>query len=266
MVVCWLVVGWLLDGCWLVVGWLVVGWLLVDCWLVVGWLLIGCWLFVGWRWLVVSRLLVGGTAVPNTQIIRYRIIDSNIFLYFFVCRHISDNHPLILQNYEHGESLNFNQTQHEAFLMATLDNLRLQDGSSLDRLYNDLLSGDVGITPTDFSYLFDMLNVHDKQFNQILKILSKNCSLIRYNYDSDTSWEFWEFFQSEKFFQQVVKTDKIVAELWRLRNEHPVQLQEWKMKQRKINWFRSKLLQFLVGIFGSKWVQDLKMKAKLQRA
>ena len=71
-----------------------------------------------------------------------------------------------------------------------------------------------------------------------------------------------EFFLSDEFFQQYVRLGKIIDELWKLQRMIPEQLQEWRLKQRQIYRFRSKLLHFLEKAFGQEWVQDLTERAK----
>ena len=132
--------------------------------------------------------------------------------------------------------------QHEAFLMALLETSKVQNGSSFDRLYNDLLSNDMGITTTCFSLLLDMIKIQDKQFHLILKILAKGCSVML---EHNPFFAVMEFFESEEFFQHFININNVIEELWMLRKEKPEQLQEWRMKHKQIFQFRSKLLKFL---------------------
>ena len=192
---------------------------------------------------------------------KYRIFHILLLHYFFF-RNILENDRQILKNYEIGKTLNFNHMQQEALLLALLETSKVQNGSSFDRLYNDLLSNDMGITLTCFSLLLGMINIQDKQFHLILKILSKSCTVMLQH---NPFFAVIEFFESEKFFQQFINITKVIDELWMLRKEKPEHLQEWRKKHRQIFQFRSILLKFLGSVLTFRWVQDLKERAEKQR-
>ena len=116
--------------------------------------------------------------------------------------------------------------QHESYLMATLAKLKVQSGSPLDRLENDVLFNGLVITPTFFTMLFNLVKIQDQQLHQILKILTKSCRAMHQH----NSLLVQQFFQSEDLFQLVVSINKIIEELWMLRKENPMQLEEWKTK------------------------------------
>ena len=149
--------------------------------------------------------------------------------------------------------------QHEAYLMATLSKLKVKDGSKLDRIHDDVVFNNKKITPTFFSMLFAKIKIHDQQFHQLMRILSKSCSMMEQNHSQLVE----AFFQSEKFFLQFITLGKIIDELWILKRKIPAEMQEWKLKQRQIFHFRSKLLKCLEKTFGKGWVEDLIKKAKL---
>ena len=130
----------------------------------------------------------------------------------------------------------------------------------LDKIHDGVLFNNKKITPRIFSMLFGKIEIQDNQFHQLLRILSKSCSLMNQNDPNLVGG----FFLSEEFFQQFVGLGKIIDELWMLKRRIPGQLQEWKLKQRQIFLFRSKLLQFLEKSFGREWVQEFNERAKSQ--
>ena len=74
-----------------------------------------------------------------------------------------------------------------------------------------------------------------------------------------------QFFQSEDLFQLVVSINKIIEELWMLRKENPMQLQEWKTKHKQILKFRSPILNCLERQFGHGWVKNLMERAEVEK-
>merc|ERR1711892_309950 len=148
--------------------------------------------------------------------------------------------------------MNFTPLQHEAYLMATLEMLREDHSSTLDRIQRKVLFKDTIISPTFFSMLFEMVKIQDDKFRKILKILTKSCTLM----NSNPSLLGGQFFEPEELFQLATNTNKIVDELWMLRKQQPAKMLEWKIKHRQIFQFRSKLLKLLETRFGGDWVQD----------
>ena len=145
--------------------------------------------------------------------------------------------------------------------MATLEKLRLENGSTMDRIQSDVVFNEKKITPAFFSTLLDMLKVRDEKFGQIIKILTKSCTVMNKNPPILVG----EFFLSGEFFRQFININKVIDELWMLRKEKPEQLQEWKMKHKQIFNFRSKALKFLERSFDRDWVNGLIKRADLQR-
>ena len=149
--------------------------------------------------------------------------------------------------------------QHEAYMLATLSKLKVKDGSKLDWIHDNVVFNNKKITPTFFSMLFAKIKIQDQQFHQLMRILSKSCSMMEQNHSQLDE----EFFQSEIFFQQFITLGKLIDELWILKRKIPAEMQEWKLKQRQIFHFRSKLLKCLEKTFGKDWVKDLVKRAKL---
>ena len=131
----------------------------------------------------------------------------------------------------------------------------------MDRIHSDVVFSEKKITPAFFSTLLDMLEVTDEKFGQIIKILTKSCTVMNKNPPILVG----EFFLSGEFFRQFININKVIDELWMLRKEKPEQLQEWRMKHKQIFQFRSKLLKFLGSVLTFRWVQDLKERAEKQR-
>ena len=166
-----------------------------------------------------------------------------------------------MKNYEIGQRFNFSPTQHEAFLMATLEKLRLENGSTMDRIHSDVVFNEKKISPAFFSTLLDILYVRNEKFGQIIKILIKSFKVMNQNPPILVG----EFFLSGEFFRQFININKVIDELWKLRKEKPEQLQEWKMKQKQIYNFRSKLLKFLENSFDQDWVKGFIKRAEQMR-
>ena len=145
--------------------------------------------------------------------------------------------------------------------MATLETARVQTGSPLDRIHNDVVFNGKEINPTFFSMLLNLVKIKDEKFSQLMKILTHSCSLMQQNPPGVIR----NFFQSEGFFKQFIHINMIIDEIWMLRKEYPVKLVEWKQKHKQIFQFRSKLLSFLEKIFSRQWAQNLKEKAEMQR-
>ena len=204
-------------------------------------------------------------ALTRNAVSALQVPSSVSSLPLYVCKHffrlIDENPFLILKNYEVGKTYNFSPTQHEAYLMATLEKLRLENGSTMDRIQSDVAFNEEKISPAFFSTLLDMLKVRDEKFGQIIKILTKSCKVMNQNPPILVG----EFFMSGEFFMQFININKIIDELWMLRKEKPEQLQEWKMKHKQIFNFRSKALKFLERSFDRDWVNGLIKRADLQR-
>jgi hypothetical protein len=163
--------------------------------------------------------------------------------------------------YEVGKPKNLTTMQQEAYVMATLETAKVQAGTPLDRIYNDVVFNKKKMTPIIFSMLFNMVKIRDDKFSHIMRILSHGCNVLNLNSPGVVT----KFFQSDQFFQQFMDTNMIVDELWMLRKEYPEKLPEWKIKHRHILKFRSKLLKFLEKQFGRDWVQNFKEIAEMQR-
>jgi hypothetical protein len=160
-----------------------------------------------------------------------------------------------------GKPMNLTTMQQEAYVMSTLETAKVQAGTPLDRLHNDVVFNGKKMTPILFSMLLNMVKISDDKFAQMLRILSHGCNVLNLNSPVVVT----KFFKSDQFFQQFMNTNMIVDEIWLLRKEYPEKLPEWKIKHRHILKFRSKLLKFLAEQFGSDWVQNLKERADMQR-
>ena len=160
-----------------------------------------------------------------------------------------------------GKTMNLTSMQQEAYVMATLETAKVQAGTPLDRIHNDVVFNGKEITPIFFSMLLNMVKIRDDKYAHILKILTHSTNAMNLNSPGLVR----KFFQSDQFFQQFLNTNMIVDEIWMLRKEYPEKLPEWKIKHRHILKFRSKLLKFLEKQFGRDWVENLKEKADMQR-
>jgi hypothetical protein len=187
------------------------------------------------------------------------MVFSKFTIYKYFGRLIDENPFLILKKI--GKMYNFSPSQHEAFLMATLEKVRLENGSTMDRIQSDVVFSEKKISPAFFSALLDMLKVRDEKFGQIVKILTKSCKVMNQNPPILVG----EFFLSGEFFRQFININKVIDELWMLRKEKPEQLQEWKIKHKQIFKFRTKLFKFLEIFFGRDWVNDLIKRAEQLR-
>jgi hypothetical protein len=163
--------------------------------------------------------------------------------------------------YEMGKPMNLTTMQQEAYVMSTLETAKVQAGTTLDRIYNDVAFNGKKMTPIFFSMLFNMVKIKDDKYAQILNILCHGFNVLHLNSPGIVN----KFFQSDQFFQLFMNTNMIVDEIWLLRKEYPEKNPEWKIKHRHILKFRSKLLKFLEKQFGCDWVQNLKEKADMQR-
>ena len=163
--------------------------------------------------------------------------------------------------YKMGKTMNLTTMQQEAYVMATLETAKVQAGTPLDRIHNDVVFNGKEIKPIMFFMLFNMVKIRDDKFVHILKILSHSTNTMHQNSPGLVR----KFFQSDQFFQQFINTNMIVDEIWLLREEYPEQLTEWKMKHKHILKFRSKLLKFVEKQFGRGWAQNLIERAERQR-
>ena len=163
--------------------------------------------------------------------------------------------------YEMVKPMNLTTMQQEAYVMATLETAKVQAGTPLDRIYNDVVFNKKKMTPIFFSMLFNMVKIRDDKYAQILNILCHGCNVLHLNSPGIVN----KFFQSDQFFQQFINTNMIVDELWLLREKYPEQLTEWKIKHKHILKFRSKLLKFVEKQFGRGWAQNLIERAEMQR-
>ena len=163
--------------------------------------------------------------------------------------------------YEMVKPMNLTTMQQEAYVMATLETAKVQAGTPLDRLHNDVVFNGKKMTPILFSMLLNMVKISDDKFAQMLRILSHGCNVLNLNSPVVVT----KFFKSDQFFQQFMNTNMIVDEIWLLRKAYPEKLPEWKIKHRHILKFRSKLLNFLEKQFGREWIWNLKEKADMQR-
>ena len=66
------------------------------------------------------------------------MLFSKFTIYKYFIRLIDENPFLILKNYEIGKTYNFSPSQHEAYFIATLETLRLKNGSTMDRIHSDV--------------------------------------------------------------------------------------------------------------------------------
>ena len=160
-----------------------------------------------------------------------------------------------------GKPMNLTTMQQEAYVMATLETAKVQAGTPLDRIHNEIVFNKKKMTPTLFSMLLNMVRIKDDKFAHLLRILSHGCNVLNLNSPAVVT----KFFRSDQFFQQFMNTNMIVDEIWLLRKEYPEKLPEWKIKHKNILKFQSKLLKFLEKQFGRDWVQNLKERAEMQR-
>ena len=130
----------------------------------------------------------------------------------------------------------------------------------LDRIQMEVNNGQE-ISPFIFSTLWNLVKIRDKNYSQILKILSHSCHLMKKN----SPQLIRKFFTSKQFFQQFVNTNMIIDEIWMLRKAYPERLQEWKVMHNQVLFFRSKLLRFLEKEFGRDWTKNLIEMAEEQR-
>lgn len=176
-------------------------------------------------------------------------------------RNIINNQTEVLQAYDMGKTMNLTTMQQEAYVMACLETAKVQSGSPLDRIHNDVVFNGKEITPILFSMMLNMVKIRDEKYAKILKILTTSCNLMNHNSPGIVR----KFFQSDQFFQQFININMIVDELWMLRKDYQEQLAEWKIKHRQIFQFRSKLLKFLEKQFGRGWTQNMIERAEEQR-
>ena len=167
----------------------------------------------------------------------------------------------ILWAHEIGKNLELNLLQQEAFLLATLETIRLNTGTSLDKIHHDVLFNGQVISPSFFSILLIMLNIRDDKFDLLVKILTRSCSVMHQNADQETK----NHFQSDGFYRQFININKSIDEIWMLRREEPAQMSVWKTKHKKMFQLRSKLFSFLEKLFGRAWVQNFKDMAEMDR-
>ena len=160
-----------------------------------------------------------------------------------------------------GKTMDLTSMQQEAYVMATLETAKVQSGTHLDRIHNDVVFNGKEITPIFFSMMLNMVKIRDDKYAHILKILTHSTNAMNLNSPGLVR----KFFQSDQFFQQFINTNMIVDELWLLREKYPEQLTEWKMKHKHILKFRSKLLKFVEKQFGRGWAQNLIERAEMQR-
>ena len=147
--------------------------------------------------------------------------------------------------YEMGKPMNLTTMQQEAYIMSTLETAKVQAGTTLDRIHNDVAFNGKKMTPILFSMVLNMVKIRDDKYAQILNILCHGCNVLHLNSPGVVN----KFFQSDQFFQQFINTNMIVDEIWMLRKEYPEKLTEWKIKHRHILKFWSKLLLNPKGIF-----------------
>ena len=182
----------------------------------------------------------------------------NISLIKSIFRNIIKNQEDVQKAYEIGKPMNLTDMQQEAYVMAMLETAKVQAGTPLDRMYNDMAFNGKIMSPIMFSMLLNMVKIRDEKFAQILKILSHGCNVLSLNSPGIVT----RFFQSDHFFQQYIHINMIVDEIWMLRKEYPENLSEWKIKHRHILKFRSKLLKFLEKQFGRDWTKNLQVSAE----
>jgi len=176
-------------------------------------------------------------------------------------KNIINNQTEVVNAYSVGKTMGLTSMQQEAYIMATLETAKVQAGTPLDRIHNDVVFNGKEITPIFFSMLLNMVRIKDDTYARILKILTHSINVMTRNSPILVR----KFFQSDQFFQQIINTNMIIDELWMLRKEYPEQVQELKIKHRQIFMFRSNLLKFLAKQFGRGWTQNLLETAEKQR-
>ena len=134
----------------------------------------------------------------------------------------------ILWAHEIGKNLELNLLQQEAFLLATLETIRLNTGTPLDKIHHDVLFNGQVISPAFFSILLIMLNIRDIKFDLLVKILTRSCKVMHRNADQETK----DHFRSDGFYRQFININKSIDEIWMLRREEPAQLSVWKTKHK----------------------------------